>query len=443
MSKIDRPLSAVERWYWFADRFSPLNVVGRIRVKGDLTIEALRRGLDELQACHPLLRTRIESQEGGVDPRWSDSSAPIALREVPRKGDDHWIDEINERELVDRIDTDVGPLIRTVALIGADGVHDLLVVAPHIIADGTTILSLGEQWLNFSTQGRAESAKARVLPAAEDMRPERYTGASIAASLAEQTEDDRAIVETHRPGRVEPSCVVAFESRKTQLIHRELSGEQVDRMAEAARRNGTTVHGVLTAALLLAAAKDAGDGSSHFAVGSPVNLRGELDPPVQPDEVGTYVATIPTIVQVQAPFWDVARSLIGDLTKRRQRGDHFNLMELIVGAIPESLEAARAFMKTMEAEGPINLCSSNIGRHPFPDRIGNLEISDAQFIAGISVLGYVVATINSSHGRLFWNFTYIADAIPAERALKLVDTCVALALDETEAETARLEGAGS
>lgn len=441
MSKINRPLSAVERWYWFADLFSPLNVIGRVRVKGDLPIEALRRGLDDLQARHPLLRTRIQAEEGGIDPRWVESSEPIPLRKVARKNGDHWIADINDHESVTRVDTDTGPLIRAVALIGADGVHDVLLTAPHIVADGTTILSLGEQWLKLAIEGPGEVKEARVLPAAEDLRSARYLGDAIAASLAEQTEADRILVETYHPGRVEPSFFVAFESRRTRLLHRELTGEQVDRIAAAARRNGTTVHGVLTAALLLAAAKDAGTGPRHFAVGSPVNLRGELEPPVLRDEVGTYVATIPTIVEVAAPFWDVARSVIADLTRRRQRGDHFNLMELIVGAIPRSLESARTFMTTMEAEGPINLCSSNIGRHHFSDRIGNHEISNAQFVAGISVLGYVVATMNFSHGRLFWNFTYIADAIPDERARDLVNTCIALALDASEEEMARLEDA--
>ncbi|MCV6241036.1 hypothetical protein OFL50_18945, partial [Pseudomonas aeruginosa] len=60
MAEIRRPLSAVERWYWLSDQFSALNVISRVRVHGRLSIDDLRRGLDALQARHPLLRARIE-----------------------------------------------------------------------------------------------------------------------------------------------------------------------------------------------------------------------------------------------------------------------------------------------------------------------------------------------------------------------------------------------
>ncbi|MBH4187460.1 hypothetical protein I5R77_11445, partial [Pseudomonas aeruginosa] len=58
MAEIRRPLSAVERWYWLSDQFSALNVISRVRVHGRLSIDDLRRGLDALQARHPLLRAR-------------------------------------------------------------------------------------------------------------------------------------------------------------------------------------------------------------------------------------------------------------------------------------------------------------------------------------------------------------------------------------------------
>ncbi|MBI8849337.1 hypothetical protein JEZ83_17735, partial [Pseudomonas aeruginosa] len=65
MAEIRRPLSAVERWYWLSDQFSALNVISRVRVHGRLSIDDLRRGLDALQARHPLLRARVEPGGGG------------------------------------------------------------------------------------------------------------------------------------------------------------------------------------------------------------------------------------------------------------------------------------------------------------------------------------------------------------------------------------------
>ncbi|MBG4900363.1 hypothetical protein I5F90_32290, partial [Pseudomonas aeruginosa] len=68
MAEIRRPLSAVERWYWLSDQFSALNVISRVRVHGRLSIDDLRRGLDALQARHPLLRARIEHDAGLATP---------------------------------------------------------------------------------------------------------------------------------------------------------------------------------------------------------------------------------------------------------------------------------------------------------------------------------------------------------------------------------------
>ncbi|MBH9247408.1 hypothetical protein I5K69_19185, partial [Pseudomonas aeruginosa] len=66
MAEIRRPLSAVERWYWLSDQFSALNVISRVRVHGRLSIDDLRRGLDALQARHPLLRGGGAARGGGA-----------------------------------------------------------------------------------------------------------------------------------------------------------------------------------------------------------------------------------------------------------------------------------------------------------------------------------------------------------------------------------------
>ncbi len=430
MNDMQRPLGAVERWYWFCDQFSSLNVVSRVQVRGQLTRDMLRSALDRLQARHPLLRARIQ-HDNGSNLFWAPCDHPIPLRIASRDRDDQWIEEINERELAKRVDPDTGPLMRVVGILGDDQIHDLLLVMPHILADGTTALSLAEQILAFAAGDDDRIVEYRPLPAPEDMRPLPFKGEEGKSRLARQTEDDQALIEKYRPGRVEPSAFVAFEERKERLIHRELNKVQIDKIAAEAKRHGTTVHGALTAALAVAAHRDAGAPSSHFAIGSPVNFRTELDPPVQPDEVGTYVATIPTVVDVTRPFWEVAKEITDQLAARKTRGDHFNLVNLILQAIPETLAEARPFMEMMEAEGPINLVSSNIGRHPFPDRFSGLEASNAQFVAGLSVLGYFVATINTSHHQTYWNFSHIDTAFPAGRAERLADDCVDTVLSAT------------
>lgn len=423
MLNIHRPLSAVERWYWICDQFSTLNVISRVRVYGELGYETLRHALDKLQEKHPLLRARVEHDKG-LKPRWMPIQRPIPLRKVYCEYEDQWIHEINERELLERIDPETGPLIRAVVISNSNGIHDLLVTVAHTIADGTTVLSLAEQWLTLAGSSTTIKETSRILASVEELRPPQFTGDEGYKCLAEQNASDTALIAQYKPGRVEPSVTVPFELRQSQLLHRELKADELDAVLQASRKHKTTVHGALTAALVLAAAHDANIRSNYFAVGSPINFRSELVPPVRSDEVGSYVATVLSIVDFSLPLWEIARTITTDLSERKIRGHHFNLLAMIVKNAPQSIADARPFMEFMEAEGPINLVSSNLGLVPFPDQIGNWKLSDAQFLSGISVNGYFVATINSSHNRLFWNFTYIKNLIPKDRAELLADNCL-------------------
>ncbi|MBH9412245.1 hypothetical protein I5K85_29785, partial [Pseudomonas aeruginosa] len=89
MAEIRRPLSAVERWYWLSDQFSALNVISRVRVHGRLSIDDLRRGLDALQARHPLLRARL-APAAGRGPRGVPGGRPLPRREVRGGGGGPW-----------------------------------------------------------------------------------------------------------------------------------------------------------------------------------------------------------------------------------------------------------------------------------------------------------------------------------------------------------------
>ena len=167
---------------------------------------ALRRGLDAVQARHPFLRLAIVDDDG-LDPRWVPTDRPIPLRHVRREHDDQWVREINERELLDRVDPATGPLARAVVISGDDDVHDLLVVVPHIIADGTTVITLAQQWLELAADG-AEVESYRELPPPDELRPARHTGEEGATRLAEQTARDEELMARTKPGRVEPTTRV-------------------------------------------------------------------------------------------------------------------------------------------------------------------------------------------------------------------------------------------
>ncbi|GGZ87402.1 FAD-dependent monooxygenase [Streptomyces echinoruber] len=441
---VRRELSPLERLYWIADRTSPLNVIARARVHGHLPPSLHRRALDTLQLRHPLLRVAITDDGTGAHPAFvplDGQQIPLRYVHVPPDdptADSRWQREVNERELVEGMDWRTGPLLRAVVITsaGRDGaeeenVHDLLLTASHIIADGKTCLSLMREWIEQAAQldrgVLPQAAPRRVLPATDDLLPRRLRGAAGAAEFGAMMRREQRAAQRRPAQRIVPSRRVPFGQRRTRMVHRSLTPAQLDLLVRAARRHGTTVHGALAAAMVTAVARDAGAAAAtYFSIGSPVDFRGDLEPAVSPDEVGTYVATVPSRVRYEpgGPLWPMARAISRDLVRRRRRREHLATISLPRWAGPKSLADSESFMRFMDEEGPINLCLSNVGRYEFPDRVGVWRVGDAQFLTGVSVMGAVVATATTSHDQLAWNFSYVDDLVPALRAQRIADDAV-------------------
>lgn len=451
--RVRRKLSPLERWYWTADRTSPLHGVNRTRVHGPLELPLLRRALDILQSRHPLLRVAISGDAEGAAPAFRPvGGRPIPLRHVrvpagEAEADARWQREVDEHELAEGIDWRTGPLVRA-AVITREGaehgedVHDLLFTAAHCIADGMTGLSLLGEWVDIaarlSTGEQPPGTSHRALPAAEDLLPRQHRGEAGAAALTALMERDEEEARRLRPRRIVPSRPVPFDRRRTRLVHRSLTAGQLELLVGACKRHEVTVHGALAAAMVTAVALEAGTPEpAHFSIGSPLDFRAELDPAVAYGEAGTYAATLPSRVlhRPGMPLWPMAGAISRDLADRRQREEHLALVNLLDRAGPRTAADDDTFMRYMDEQGPLNLCLSNLGRYAVPDRMGPWRVSGTQVVAGISVTGAVVATAITSHGQLAWNFSYIEGIVPAPRAHQIADMSVRTLLSAVSAES--------
>ncbi|MET8681401.1 condensation domain-containing protein [Streptomyces sp. NPDC004647] len=432
-----RPLSPLERWYWVCDQISPLNVIAHVRVYGPLPEELLAQALDALQRRHPMLRTAIRADAAGRNPRFVPVSGnPIPLHVVAVKdAEDRWEQAVDDHELVTSVDWRKGPLARAVALTvsgaepAAQDVHDLVLTLPHCIADGTTVLTLLRQWIELAAEIKAGDLDPdgpvvrpeRALPAPESLLPAEHRGLSGARRIVAQQLADQGAARRLKPRRLEPTRRVPFKDRTTRLLHRSLSAEQLADLVAACRREQTTVHGALAAAMVSAAAEDAGGVAGSMMIGSPINFRDDLVPRVTDREIGTYVATVPTVVDYRpgASLWPMARAISRDLVRRRQRGEQLTAIATMGFVAPKSVAKSGRLLRFMEEKGPLTLCLSNIGRYDFPRAIGPWQVSSAEFIAGLSVNALYCATVNTSHGRMAWNFTHVEGAVPADRAERM------------------------
>ncbi|MEU2898422.1 phthiocerol/phthiodiolone dimycocerosyl transferase family protein [Streptomyces sp. NPDC001273] len=434
---MSRELSPGERWYWIIDQLSTLNVCARVRVEGDLTARTLRTALGALQDRHPQLRTAIAApspERPGEGPRFVPTDLPIPLREVLLTGseDSRWASEVDGHELTDPLDRGSGPLARAVFIRGPEQIHDLILTVPHCIADGTTALSLLRQWVRLAAEppapGPATVAPGPVPEPFEALFPEGFRTASRAPSDGQPADAADTAPVADEVGRLEPEEFVPFGRRRTRMLHRSLGSDALEGLARACKREGATLHGVLAAAMACAVAGDAGDGApAHFAVGSPVSLRDELRRAVPEDEAGCFVSALHSVVRPRPDdLWSMARFIRDDIAARKKRGEQYEVFGLLAEQGPTGVADSEPFVRHFEEHGPFNFFVSNIGRFEFPTELGAWRLSGAQFVGGISVVGYFGSSVTTSQGRLSWNFTYIEGAVSRERAERLADESVRL-----------------
>ncbi|MEZ0073058.1 condensation domain-containing protein [Planotetraspora sp. GP83] len=429
-----RMLSPTERWYWIIDQLSTLNVCARVRIEGELSAEALTEALRALQARQPLLRLAITDELPG-GPRFVPTDNPIPLREVSlaHSEESPWEREVDEHEFAESVDWRSGPLARAVLIRQPGQVHDLVLSVPHCIADGTTALALLRQWVRLAAEPQtsdpdvADVADGPVPVAVEDLFPARYRDMSgVLPDKDPEAGDEPDTVQDAVVGRVVPDRFVPFHLRRTRLLHRSIDSDALEKLTTACKGEGVTLHGVLAAAMASAVARDAGaKPRAHFAVGSPVAFRDELDRPVSEDEVGCFVSAVHSVVAYQPDdLWAMARFINKDISARRRRGEQYSVFSLLASQGPIGIADSEPLVRYIEEQGSFNFFVSNIGRFDFPGALSGWRLSGAQFVGGISVVGYFASSVSTSHGQLNWNFTHIDEAVPRERAERLVDDCV-------------------
>lgn len=436
-AQLQRPLSPLERWYWIADQVSPLNVVARVCLHGTIASGLLEAATAALVSEYPMLRVAIAADTDGTNPTFVPSSRPTDIRTLT--GDDvEWQRQIDHTELATPLNWQSGPLARLVQVSVDVQTHDLVLTISHVIADGTTALYLLRRLIEHANQ-IAQSSQASdlitsrsVIPAADDLLPARYRGVRALPRVAATAVADRLATAVTRPHRLSAESAVPAQRRRTRLLCRRLSRGELNALAQRCRAEGVSVHGALLAAMATAIGPTAAQLSSgRLAIGSPIDVRAELTPPVPADEAGAYVVTVPSAIRFGGgrDLWSIARHANRSLARRTRTGQHLTLMSAGRYVSPKSLDTCSRVFGLLERSGPGNICLSNIGRYDFPTRIGDWSLSGAQFIAGISVSGYFVATANTSHDELHWNFTYIEDVVSQRAAEQFADNAVTTLLD--------------
>jgi hypothetical protein len=441
-TEVRRALRPTEKCYWIADQMSPANIVARVHLRGHIAVGLLDRAAAALVAEHPLLRVSITTDAGGTNPAFMPSAGAIPIRWV--NGDDlEWERQAEQHEVRTSLDWQRGPLVRIVdvAVDSSDETHDLLLTVSHVIADGLTALSLLRRLVEhadrLSVVACGDVVKSRpVLGAAEELLPARYRGVRGMATFAASGLADLLATTMARPRQLVPESIVGPQ-RRTRFVRRTLSSTQLDTLTRRCRAEGVTVHGALAAAMAMvigpvAAQRDSG----RIRIGSAINIRGELCPPVSADEVGAYASIAQSILRFGGhhDLWSIARQVNRSLGRRKRFGQHLATVYAMRFLCPASVAKSSKVFGLVERHGPLNVCITNVGRYAFPARIGEWRLSGAQLVGSVSIGGFAAA-VNTSHDQLFCNFLYTAGVVSDRAAQRFADGCVQTLLSASDCPT--------
>jgi hypothetical protein len=378
-----RSLGAFEHFFWVLDQYAPTHFAVTAEISGERCPTDWRSALEAVQKRHPLLGVCIEPSGNGTARFRRMETTPIPLRFVWSGRELDWETEV-AMELAAPFHPRKGPLIRAVVMHRPGGAS-LTLVAHHAIADGLGLSYVIRDVLEALAGAAREplpmpSSQEQILGLSDDLPDEdneAWNSIALEALLPQRPPLARPVVKSLR-----------------------LPADVTCGLRERARLEGTTVHGALCAAVVIA-----GRGlwpnwqNDHVRVLSPINSRKLLE--IGDDSCAVSIgATCGSFPPDNSQFWDVARLALSGVRAGQLRE---SLVELLSGLQQQvsrtGFDPAAAAQFCTEAF-PHEVMVSNLGVVPFPDQFGDIKLEalwgPATIAGNCSDLTIGAATVDGS-----------------------------------------------
>lgn len=437
-----RLVSDMERAFFLLDRGHAFNGCTIMSFRGPLTEPLLQSAMRRLEARHPLLRLRVERTRPHDDRqlRLTDEGAgPIPLSVLPRHSDSTWQD-VATTELNTRFAEDGDHLNRMIWVRGRTQ-SELLIVNHHVLLDAlSAAYALRDLMRDIEALWRGET-----LPPVESL-PLRPPLPALLPSTARglaRLPHMNAFFYKHILGglfrgarKLPHEQEAAPESRRTALVHRTIQGDLLKKLTDGTRRQKTTIHAALCAALLLAtrdvafAEEQAAGRPLTIGCWSAVSLRGDLSPSVG-EEMGLYISQVTTFHKLlhrkQPPptLWQLASEVREQLSRTLKSGEQYLTLPMMGMFIPFGKTPGPRFVRRFDGASPAAIGVTNISRLPIPAHFGPFTIDNMHMVVSPSVVTRVLAAICTFGDRLNLNLLFAEPLVSRRRATALVDGALA------------------
>jgi hypothetical protein len=378
-----RELDAFEEFFWLIEQSVPVFHTIIAEVKGATTIEQWERALDAVEVRYPLLSASIRKLPGERPFFEKLPGVSMPLRIAPLR-DSLVLEEEMEKELQKPFGDGSGPLTRATLFHARDRAV-VMFATHHSSLDGKSHLLLVQDVL-AAVAGEDPGEQLEVLPGIGQL-----LGLPASADYVKKL-----------AGRsVAPEDGAGVEVFGVRVQRLQLTVEETTALLERAKKEQTTVHAALVAALTLAGKRY----SDAWRVGpvrcmSPIDMRKALG---LPDAAGLLLSLHqgPVPTPDGASFWDIARAVREDMLPAQTADGARHLLGVMSSRVAEEHNARDLYWSVLN--GPLlhELMVTNYAGYRARSEYGDLRL-EALFTGSSSVMPALqkvsVLTVNGRLG---------------------------------------------
>ncbi|SEJ61118.1 Condensation domain-containing protein [Dyadobacter koreensis] len=284
----NRPLGTNEKVFWVLDQTTTTHFAVVAEIDGNATEYAWRNALGIVQKRHSNLSVKISGSVYATAHFESVEDCQIPFRIIYTKRGEDW-NSILEEELRMPFDHTIAPLARAV-LIQQSGKSIFIFLSNHSIGDGMSAALLVRDVLTVLSGKTIENLS--LLPALDEL-----AGVSINKPLNLPT------------GDFDQTKNHLMERAKVKIQRRKLSASLTDKLIKRSKYENTTVHGALSAALVLALKQtDPAFQQEPVRILHPLSARTSLG---IGDNYGLLIniVTLPYAPKPEEKFWEFAKNI--------------------------------------------------------------------------------------------------------------------------------------
>lgn len=400
------------------DRVATVNFTTIARVRGSFDAAQLRQALDALGRRHPGLTARLcrRRLRWYLQPSEVHSIASRVVDCDPRAWAPHA--EAETRHAPWPLD---GPRARCIWLRHGEADSTLLLTFHHVIGDGKSGVLVMRDLIRLLADPSLELPEIDTLPQEVFFPPSYRPSQNLGKAFGLLARDMRATPAT----RLVSEGRAPVEERTQRVVPIRFTESQTNALRTLARREGYTLHGLLSAALMLAL-RETGDWKDERTMRffHPVDLRVYLEQirqhtdgnlPCIGEASGVYVSYLDSEHRVSpnTELHKLGREVTEQIQLQKADGIPFLTSPFSGRLIPwmRVLLGSKRMLRLCEGQlTRRSFAFTNLGlleRLDVRERYRGLEIEELHFFAAVSTMGPLGATATTFRNRLQLNLGHV------------------------------------